>query len=281
MSIIEKVFKYEENEISVIKINGEIWLKARDISLALGYVNVCKSISDHVDPEDSYRIALGQLKKGVTKRNPLFHKTKQESTIFLNEAGLYSLVLQSKLPFAREFKRWTVKDVLPNIRKNGNYCLSNAKQCFSRQLCFKIMDKRDLHIKVISYICNNPPNAILCAGLGELHDSSTKRIEAYKKGYMKGQFDITILNNHKKYNFLAVELKSPTGLGSLSSQQRNMADIYKLNNGQVLISNNYDEIILTIHKYFKDVRIKCSYCPRKFISYESIKKHIEGFHKKV
>ena len=105
--------------------------------------------------------------------------------------------------------------------------------------------------------------------------------EAYKKGYMKGQFDITILNNHKKYNFLAVELKSPTGQGSLSSQQRNMADIYRLNNGQVLISNNYNEIILTIHKYFKDVRIKCSYCPRKFISYESIKKGIEGFHKKV
>ena len=83
--------------------------------LPLGYVNVCKSISDHVDPED--RIALGQLRKGVTKRNPLFHKNEQESTIFLNEAGLYSLVLQSKLPFAREFKRWIVKDVLPNIRQ--------------------------------------------------------------------------------------------------------------------------------------------------------------------
>ena len=276
MSIIEKVFKYEGNEISVIKINGEIWFKAHDVSLALGYVNVCKSISDHVDPED--RIALGQLKKGVTKRNPL--KNEQESTIFLNEAGLYSLVLQSKLPFAREFKRWIVKDVLPNIRKNGNYCLSNAKQCFSRQLCFKIMDKRDLHIKVISYIRNNHPNAILCAGLGELQDSSTKRIEAYKKGYMKGQFDITILNNHKKYNFLAVELKSPTGLGSLSSQQRNMADIYKLNNGQVLISNNYNEIILTIHEYFKDVRIKCSYCPKKFISYESNKNTLRVFIKR-
>ena len=250
MSIIEKVFHYEENEISVIEIDGEIWFKARDVSLALGHVNVCKSISDHVDPED--RIALGQLKKRVTKR-------------------------KRKLPFAREFKRWIVKDVLPNIRKNENYCLSNAKQCFSRQLCFKIMDERDLHIKVISYIRNNHPNAIL--GLGELQDSSTKQIEAYKKGYMKGQFDITILNNHKKYNFLAVELKSPTGLRSLSSQQRNMADIYKLNNGQVLISNNYDEIILTIHEYFKDVRILCSYCPRRFISSQSLKNHIKFFHK--
>ena len=97
---------------------------------------------------------------------------------------------------------------------------------------------------------------------------------------MKGQFDITILNNYKKCNFLAVELKSPNELGLLSSQQKNMADIYKLNNGQVLISDNYDEIILTIHEYFKEVRIKCSYCPRRFISCESIKKHIESFHKK-
>ena len=70
MSIIEKVFHYEENEISVIKINGEIWFKARDMSLALGYVNICKSVSDHVDPED--RIALGQLKKGANKTEPPF-----------------------------------------------------------------------------------------------------------------------------------------------------------------------------------------------------------------
>ena len=147
MSIIEKVFKYEENEISVIKIKGEIWFKACDVSLALGYVNVYKSISDHVDPNN--RIALSQLIKGVMKRNPLFHKNEQESTIFLNEAGLYSLVLQSKLPFAREFKRWIIKDVLPNIRKNGNYCLSSTKQCFSRQLCFKIMGERDLQATIM------------------------------------------------------------------------------------------------------------------------------------
>ena len=99
----------------------------------------------------------------------------------MNEAGLYSLVLQSKLPFAREFKRWIVKDVLPNIRKNGNFCLPNAKQCFSRQLCFKIMDERDLHIKVIFYIRNNDPNAILCAGLGELQDSSTNELKHIRK----------------------------------------------------------------------------------------------------
>ena len=54
-----------------------------------------------------------------------------------------------------------------------------------------IMDERDLHIKVISYIRNNHPNAILCAGLGELQNSSTKRIEAYKKGYT-GKNNLTL-----------------------------------------------------------------------------------------
>ena len=70
MSIIEKVFKYEENKISIIKIKDEIWFKARDVSLALGYVKVSKSISDHVDPED--RIALSQLKKGGNETEPPF-----------------------------------------------------------------------------------------------------------------------------------------------------------------------------------------------------------------
>ena len=70
MSITEKLFHCEENEISVIEIDGEIWFKARDVSLALGYVNVCKSISDHVDPED--RIALGQLNKGGNETEPPF-----------------------------------------------------------------------------------------------------------------------------------------------------------------------------------------------------------------
>ena len=75
MSIIEKVFKYEENKISIIKIKDEIWFKARDVSLTLGYLNVSKSISDHVDPED--RIALSQLKKGVTKWDPFSIRTNK------------------------------------------------------------------------------------------------------------------------------------------------------------------------------------------------------------
>ena len=69
MSIIEKVFHYEENEISVIKCSDEIWFSGKDIAKALGYSIPCKAIREHVDPED--RSSLEHLSKGGLKRTPL------------------------------------------------------------------------------------------------------------------------------------------------------------------------------------------------------------------
>ena len=66
MSIIEKVFYYEENEISVIKCRDEIWFRGKDIAKALGYLIPCKAIHEHVDPED--RLSLECLTKGCLKR---------------------------------------------------------------------------------------------------------------------------------------------------------------------------------------------------------------------
>ena len=152
---------------------------------------------------------------------------------------------------------------------------------YNEVLTFRIFNETDLQVKVVSYIKKNHPHALMQPGLGELQDTSIKRIEAWNKGYMKGQFDKVILNLHKRCQGLALEMKNPPGTGVLSKSQSLMANNHKLNGFKVLISNDYDEIILTIHEYFKNIRIKCLYCPRKFISYESIKKHIEGFHKRV
>ena len=112
MSIIEKVFHYEENEITVIKCRDDIWFRGKDIAKALGCSILCKAIREHVDPED--RLSLECLTKGGLKRTPL--KNEQKSAIFVNESGLYSLILQSKLESAKVFKRWVTKDVLPSIR---------------------------------------------------------------------------------------------------------------------------------------------------------------------
>ena len=103
MSIIEKVFKYEENEISVIKSKDEIWFRGKDIAKALGYSIPCKAIREHVDPED--RSSLECLTKGGLKWTPPPPlKNEQKSAIFINESDLYSIILQSKLELAKAFK---------------------------------------------------------------------------------------------------------------------------------------------------------------------------------
>lgn len=95
-------------EIRALELDGQPWFVGKDVAQALGYSNVRDAINRHVDPED----------KGVVK-----HDTPggtQEMTI-INESGLYSLVLSSKLPGAKQFKRWVTSEVLPSIRKSGGY----------------------------------------------------------------------------------------------------------------------------------------------------------------
>lgn len=104
-----KAFSNEEfGSIRRLEIDGEYWLAGKDVAQALGYSNPRKALADHVDEED----------KGVTKCDTL--GGTQDITI-INESGLYSLVLSSKLPSAKKFRRWVTSEVLPSIRKHGAY----------------------------------------------------------------------------------------------------------------------------------------------------------------
>lgn len=105
-----QLFTNEELDmkVRVVEINGEGWLVGKDVAEVLGYKNPRKALLDHVDVED----------KGVTKCDTL--GGSQEMTV-INESGLYSLVLRSKLPVAKKFKRWVTSEVLPSIRKHGMY----------------------------------------------------------------------------------------------------------------------------------------------------------------
>ena len=118
MSIIEKVFHYEENEITVIKCRDDIWFKAKQVATLLGYLDPGRSIRQNVNPED--RISLEKLigKGGVANHPPPpppLVSNFQGSTLYLNESDLYSLIFGSKLESAKAFKRWVTKDVLPSI----------------------------------------------------------------------------------------------------------------------------------------------------------------------
>jgi len=98
----------EFGQLRTVEINGEIWFVGKDVAEILGYTNSRKAIIDHVDEED----------KGVTKCDT---PSGVQEMVVINESGLYSLILTSKLPKAKEFKHWVTSEVLPTIRKHGAY----------------------------------------------------------------------------------------------------------------------------------------------------------------
>ena len=120
MCIIKKVFYYEETELPVIKYKNDIWFRGTTTAEILKYKNQRKAIRDHVDHED--RVRFNELhgrtnrsplkKTPESKRNETFPLERNEkNTIYINESGLYSLILRSKVESARVFKRWVTKDV--------------------------------------------------------------------------------------------------------------------------------------------------------------------------
>ena len=105
-----QMFDFHNHEVRVLTdSNGEPWFVGKDVAAILGYSDVNKAVAMHVDSED---------KKLNDKTSSSFG---QRGATLINESGLYSLILSSKLPTAREFKRWVTHDVLPSIRKHGAY----------------------------------------------------------------------------------------------------------------------------------------------------------------
>ena len=274
---MEKVFHYKATELSVIKFKDEIWFKAKQVALLLGYLDPGRSIRQNVDPED--RISLEKLiGKGEGDLTPPLVSNFQGSTLYLNESGLYSLIFGSKLESAKAFKRWVTKDVLPSIRKTGryDYCMNHK---YNNTLTFKIENETDLHVKVVSFLKKRFPYSTFVAPLGENQDTSIKRIDSFNKGYIKGTPDLIINNLHRYYTGFAIEFKTPKGYGTLSNEQSSILFHYQLNGFKTLVSNDYDRIVEELLVYFRDVRVKCSFCPRRFISSQSLRNHIKGFHK--
>lgn len=105
----------ELGEVRTTVIDGEVMFVGKDVANILGYTNPRKALNDHVEDED----------KGVTKCDTL--GGSQDLTV-INESGLYSLILSSKMPNAKKFKRWITAEVLPAIRKHGVYAVDEVLQ---------------------------------------------------------------------------------------------------------------------------------------------------------
>lgn len=102
-------------QVRTVEINGTPWLVGKDVAIALGYKNPQRAIRDHVDTED----------QGVTKT---VTPSGEQEMLIINESGLYSLILSSKMPKAKAFKHWVTSEVLPAIHKTGAYKSFQTKQ---------------------------------------------------------------------------------------------------------------------------------------------------------
>lgn len=108
-----QVFNNEEfGSVRAAEIDGDVWLVGKDVADALGYQNPSEAINDHVDSED---------RKILKNSDLLVLNLPPRGMTFINESGLYSLVMSSKLPSAKKFKRWVTSEVLPSIRQHGAY----------------------------------------------------------------------------------------------------------------------------------------------------------------
>ena len=218
-----EIFIYEGNELAIIKKDDDIWFRAKTVANILNYSNHRKAIIDHVDPED--KSLLNEINIGGNDSLPLTWNDK--NSIYINESGLYSLILRSDMDEAKKFKRWVTKEVLPSIRKNGRYELNHKP---FKMLAFNIQTEFDLHKKVVNFIRNNYPKALFTVTLGENQLSSDMRLRSYNLGYQKGSPDLIIQNLHNVYSGFAIEFKSPIGYGELSEHQNVMLQEYT-NNG--------------------------------------------------
>lgn len=109
-----QLFQFEKSNVRALELKNEPWFVGKDVAEILGYSNTNKALKDHVDEED---------KRGYRIVTP---SGKQTAKV-INESGLYSLILSSKMPNAKKFKRWVTSEVLPQIRKTGSY-VSGEKQ---------------------------------------------------------------------------------------------------------------------------------------------------------
>ena len=124
-----QVFQNEAfGQMRVIVKDGEPWFAGKDVAEALGYNNTKKALIDHIDEDDKQLIQRSQivtlenhLPKEVFPFNFVPAEIPNRGLTFINESGVYSLILRSKLPAAKQFKRWVTSEVLPAIRKHKMY----------------------------------------------------------------------------------------------------------------------------------------------------------------
>lgn len=210
-----KIFDYEGAEIRTVIKDGEPWFVGKDVAEILGYADSNKAIAMHIDDEDKLNDKTAS-------------SLGQRGGWFINESGLYSLILSSKLPKAKEFKRWVTREVLPSIRKTGQYISKpkNAMEILELefQAIKEISEKVDnLNDDLQSFKADIPLFAVECEELTKAVNKKVvsilggKHTSAYKDNHFRG----------KVYTDIYREIKRQFGVSSYKAIKRSDMDFVK------------------------------------------------------
>ena len=164
-----KVFKNSEfGTLRGVEIDGESWLVGKDVAERLGYSNASKAVMDHVDDEDK------RFEMLPVSDSQIGNLVK---TALINESGLYSLVLGSKLPNAKKFKRWVTSEVLPAIRKHGGYLTAEkVEEALLNpdvliRLATELKDEREARRALESKVAKDAPKVMFAQAVEQAENS--------------------------------------------------------------------------------------------------------------
>jgi prophage antirepressor-like protein len=156
-----KTFNFDEsNVLTIIDKDKNVWFKGFDIASILGYKDKDYAIRTHVDEED--KKSRGQFGNRPTGGGL---KGNEKNKMFINESGLDSLILRSKLDKAKVFKRWITSEVLPTLRKQGEYTVPKINHRTSERRHLRL-SVRQTYTRVVSFMKNRFPDSLFVASLG-------------------------------------------------------------------------------------------------------------------
>ena len=169
-----EVFKNSEfGEVRAVSIDGEPWFVGKDVAEILGYSNTRDALAKHVDAED----------KGVAKCDT---PSGEQEMAVINESGLYSLIMRSSLPSARQFTHWVTSEVLPSIRKHGMYKVYDDETAFNF-LLENIKHDKGMYKRVFTKVLANSPldvrevveGYLIAIGYTEMPHLETKKMREF------------------------------------------------------------------------------------------------------
>lgn len=175
--------------------------------------------------------------------------------------------------FAVRMDAWFIEELSRGLLAACPSVEAPTRRTYGHQM--QLLNETDLHYRVVAYIRRFHTRAIFLAGLGELQDTEAKRLDAWAKGYMKGQPDLLILNPTRKHSGLALEFKSPAAQQAVAAphQTESLKSLQSLGLS-TLVSNDYDVICRSLDAHMASETYRCACCSGYFASERMIEAHL-------